>query len=250
MSYNEDDPSGEKKISNTILFYLSDIAVSLFFLSPIVSFIKFRKKIIYKINYLPGIQVFSIFFNCLFWIFRGLGLKGDNVYFKETIIFNIIGLVISIAWILLYWIYLEKFKDNFIFIFTICNVIFQISIAVLFVGGSFSKKNDYGQSITYVVADFYNVVMYGSLFQNIYFSWKDKENKIIPIFEVGFGLLSCIMWLFYGIISNQFSNVILPNCIGFGICLFQMALCLVLYSTIKTPKIESIKPDNLLPKKE
>ena len=96
------------------LFYLSCLCVNLYFLSPLLSFIKFyrmKEERNDEWKFLPGIQIFAVLINCMFWIVSGESSDDDNMS-----IVNVIGLIIALFFVFIYWTsaFNGKFKEYFI----------------------------------------------------------------------------------------------------------------------------------------
>lgn len=200
-----------------LTFYISVVSVIIYFLSPSISFYKF-----YKLEnkneewkYLPGIQVFSMMINCMFWIVTGLGNEKEDKR-KEMWVVNLIGLIISLSFVFMYWIsaFTGKFKEYFIYLFNICNIVFQIGWGIYYL----SPNNENNFKASGICAMIFNVLMYMSLYQNVYFVWKNNDYTKLPIIEALIGVVSTLFWIIHSKIENSI-HILVPNSISLGILL-------------------------------
>ena len=226
------------------LFYLSSLCVNLYFLSPTLSFLKFyrmkeERKDEWK--YLPGIQIFAVLINCMFWVVTGTASDEDNMW-----LVNVIGLVISLIFVFIYWTsaFNGKFKEYFIYLFNVCNILFQLG------WGSFylMKKNANGEQKEYTLqfghycAMVFNILMYASVFQNMYFIRRTKDYTKLPIIEAGIGIVSTGCWIAYSNIQDSNGlplQILIPNSVSLVILIaFVICYCVLRFCRKETNIVE------------
>lgn len=205
-------------MSDGPVFYISVVCVIIYFLSPSISFYKFNKLADKneEWKYLPGIQVFSMMINCMFWMVTALGNKNDED--PKMWIINLVGLIISLVFVFMYWIsaFTGKFKEYFIYLFNICNIIFQIGWGIYYIRGE--NPDEFG--VSKVCAVIFNVFMYLSLYQNVYFIWKTNDYTKLPIIEAITGTISTLLWIIYSLTEGKDkTHILIPNSISLGFLL-------------------------------
>lgn len=218
------------------LFYLSTICVNLFFLSPTISFVKFykmkeeRKE---EWKYLPGIQIFTILINCMFWTVSGISSEENNMW-----LVNVIGLIIALIFVFFYWksAFSGKFKEYFIYLFNVCNILFQLGWGSFYLMNKLKgKTNDSTLQFGHYCAMVFNILMYASVFQNVYFTYKTKDYTKLPIIEALIGLVSNICWIAYSFIQkdkgNSYLQILIPNSVSLVILIvFIIYYCVLRFS--------------------
>ena len=141
-----------------------------------------------------------------------------------------IGLVILLLFVFIYWTsaFNGKFKEFFIYLFIVCNILFQLG------WGSFylMKKNTNGEQKEYTsvrtllcrVVHFFNVCV---CFSKYLLHSQDKDYTKLPIIEVWIGIVSTGCWIAYSFIQKTNVlplQILIPNSVYFVI-LIALVIC-------------------------
>ena len=195
------------------LSYIGNIFSLAYFATPLIQIIQAYKTKIDK-NDIPLLLLLLIILNCLLWLINAFA-SGNISGWIPLLISNGAGLLINLCILFLYLnLILNKNVKQFAFygIMTI-NVIIQIGY-FMFRFIILKDKDSKGESekqqefhLIGFVATLINVCMYSSTFVNIVKMLKTKRPENLPIFSIGAGLLSTIIFLVQGMIQyNSFSG--------------------------------------------
>lgn len=141
-----------------IVLILSIIIVELYFFSPGISFYLYFKGRL-KSEYLPSLTIFVNLVNCILWVILGLSKEKTDI---QMIVTNTTGFLVSLTWIVMYWVVLSKnnLVGSLIHLFNVFNIIFQIFYVLMTI---FPDSKDVAQGTPITI----NVMMYISTAQNM-----------------------------------------------------------------------------------
>ena len=213
----------------TVCGYLGLGSAFIFFLCPLAAIIKeFRtsNKTQEKSRSLLSHLLIMIisFLNCYLW-FSG-SFRGDKLY-QEFVYCNLIGAIINLIWLIMF-LYLIM-KDDMKIIFSILSVVI---LAVPFIVGYYVLTLSIDTLIKKIIsisAGIFNVLMYITPGLNVVKVFQTKNSSLIPIVSCYIGGINCIGWLIYGILKNTYWALIIPNIIGFVLCVTQIILYYMFY---------------------
>lgn len=150
-------------IVQEVCFYIAIVFVLLYYLSPAVMLYLFRATNLLKWKELPIAQTFGAIFNCLYWIITGSQSTGVDK--ADTIIYNGIGLGLSILSAIMIWYAGGGIKNRFFILFMGFNVTFQIGWEISKVDRGKESDGKDGL-ISSIIASIFNVLMYLFCMQN------------------------------------------------------------------------------------
>ena len=230
------------------LFYLSCLCVNLYFLSPLLSFIKFyrmKEERNDEWKFLPGIQIFAVLINCMFWVVSGESSDDDNMS-----IVNVIGLIIALFFVFIYWTsaFNGKFKEYFIYLFNVCNILFQLGWGSYYLMKKFykGKENEASLQFGHYCAMVFNILMYAAVFQNLYFIRKTKDYTKLPIIEALIGMVSTVCWIAYSYIQKNANEIALQILIPNSVSLVILIAFVICYCVLRFCRKDLKIPDEAL----
>lgn len=213
-----------------------------YFLTPLYPVLSvYRNKL--RAEHIPILLLVSIMINCSLWM--GFAIKDTD--WKSMLIGNSIGLGVNFVLLILHlYLFLEKKWKPFIgYSLFVANLLVEIGYLMFKV-----VEKDYyiGFAATLV-----NVFMYGSPITNIYQLYKTGEYGFLPILTNLIGFMTCIVWIFYGvltenkntIISNGVSLLLLMIQIGFWFYFFFKKITKLTESETQTSQFQSRIEDDI-----
>ena len=142
-----------------------------------------------------------------------------------------VGVIFSFIWISIYLYFYSKEMQNknlyfFLYIFMISDLIFEIWFIERDIL-NYDESSKARKNIVKIISNVFNVLMYITPGINLFKFFKelDFDYIIFPISLVG--LINSIIWLLYGITSDDKDNkyhYIYSNILGISICIIQLFL--------------------------
>ena len=207
-----------------------------YFLTPLYQVLSvYRKKM--KAEHIPILLLVSIMINCCLWM--GFAIRSTD--WLSMLIGNSIGLGVNYILLILhlYLFFEKKWKPFLGYSLFVTNLLVEIGYLMFLV----VQKTDYIGFTAMLV----NVFMYGSPILNIYKLYSTGEYGFLPILTNLIGFMTCIVWMFYGvmtendntIISNGVSLLLLVIQIGFWFYFFFRKIKTLTESTTQTSQFQS-----------
>ncbi len=191
----------------------------IFSLAPIVNIIElFKKKDTSKI---PWTLFLIQILNCGFWLTYGVKINAWPIWANNTV-----GVISNHTFLIIYLFHLDHSlaqKLGYSITLICCSMAALITV----------NTNIHSASIIGTVAMVLNIVMFSTPMQNIAKVFQFKDNSFIPI-ELSVCLtVNTFSWIIYGVLRNIDIYLIIPNVIGFSLCIFQIMLWLTFRSASK-----------------
>ena len=204
----DDEPTSVKALS-----YIGNIFSLGFFATPLIQIIQAYKTKLDKED-IPIILLLLIILNCLLWLINAFA-SGNLLGWIPLLVSNGAGILINLCILFLYLnLILNKNIKQFIFygLMTL-NVLVQISY-FMFRFIILKDKDSKGKSqeekefhLIGFVATVINICMYSSTFVNTVKMVQTKKPENLPIFTIGAGLLTTIIFMVQGMIQyNSYSD--------------------------------------------
>ena len=184
---------------------------ALYFLAPVEPFFRVLRG---KLNFeeTPGVFVTTCYVNCFVWY-----VYGDMIFSDQVKYSNLIGACASLCLIVIYLIYeLKKYLVD------------SILNALILITGTWAVY----RALTIIIDDDRivgkicigtAVVMFLSPIQIVYKVMKEKNYYLIPIRSAFVYLFTCIVWIVYGILIEDF-YLVCPHSIGIILFLVQIVV--------------------------
>ena len=186
-----------------VLKYIGNISALVFFATPLFHMI--IKKFYRDIELIRNVSlalIVSILFNCLFWLLNAIS-SGDLSQWIPLLISNIGGLVINLVLLFLYlFVFLERNKKKFlVYGFFVVNLLVEVGYFFY----RFIIKDSGKDSFHLIgfIATLINVFMYSSPYFNYKQVINSKNAGAIPIYTLGSGIFTCIIFFIQGFVSYR-----------------------------------------------
>lgn len=205
MNFGE-KPNG--KIQTILEWVATGFSIA-YFLTPLYQVLSsYRKRI--DSRQIPLFLLLSILINCTLWV--GFAIKEKN--WISMLICNSIGLGVNLILLIMHlYLFLERKLKPFIgYSLFVVNLILEL----FYIMYQIQKYDIIGLTGMCV-----NVLMYGSPITNIYKLFKSGIYGFLPILTNFIGFLTCIVWIFYGVIQGDY-RVIVSNGISCLLVLIQI----------------------------
>ena len=183
----------------------------LYFLAPIEPFFRVIRG---KLNFedTPGVFVTTCYVNCFVWF-----VYGDMIFSDQVKMSNLIAACASLCLIVIYLLYeLKKYLVD------------AILNALILITGTWAVY----RALTIIIDDDRivgkicigtSIVMFLSPIQIVYRVIKEKNYILIPIKSAFLYLATCIAWIAYGILIEDF-YLVCPHSMGVILCLVQLVV--------------------------
>lgn len=189
------------------LSYVGNIFSLVYFAMPLIQIIQAYKSKLDKDD-IPLLLLITIILNCLLWLINAFS-SDDLGDWIPLLISNGAGIVINVSLLFLYLnLLLNKNWKQFLFygIFTL-DVIVEISYFMfryIILNDRDSKEDTQKKSEFHMigfVATVINVIMYSSSYSTIVKIIKGNRAELLPIFTIGSGILTTIIFLIQGMVQ-------------------------------------------------
>lgn len=238
--------------ASVALQYIGNILSCVYFMTPSIQIIRAYDKSLER-DMFPLSLIIFIILNCLLWLLNAFS-SDDILDWIPLIISNGLGIILNITILFLFLnLLLGSSKKKFAFYgFFVINVLVQITYGIfrfIILKDKENKEKEQSEIEFHYIglaATVINVLMYLSPIFNVLKNFKTKNSDFLPIFTLGIGFLTTLVFLVQGIVSYNFYDkdnekdqkkyafeTILSNGISIFVIICQIAIWLYYYKTSK-----------------
>lgn len=238
--------------ASVALSYFGNILSCVYFLTPSIQIIRAYDKSLDR-DMFPLSLIIFIILNCLLWLLNAFSSE-DILDWIPLIISNGLGIILNITILFLFLnLLLGSNKKKFAFYgFFVINVLVQITYGIfrfIIIKDKENKDKEQSESEFHYIglaATIINMLMYLSPIFNVLKLFQTKNSDFLPIFTLGIGLLSTLVFLIQGIISYNFYDrdnekdqkqyaleTIISNGVSMFVILCQIGIWLYYYKSNK-----------------